>query len=94
MFRVKIDTPQSFLNRPFLQEQSFLVGVQFAADGHDPLLDIHNSLDHIAELLFSHGVQECLGHARSNNDDFHDAPEGLKAARLMLVVASVNGKFA
>lgn len=51
MFRVKIDTPQSFLNRPFLQEESFLVGVQFAADGHDPLLDVHNSLDHIAELL-------------------------------------------
>jgi hypothetical protein len=55
------------------QEQSFLVGVQFTADGHDALLDIYDSLDHVAELVFGHSVQGSLGHACSDNDDLHDA---------------------
>jgi hypothetical protein len=35
--------------------------------------NIHNSLDHVAELLFGHDVQRGFGHAGSNNDDLHDS---------------------
>jgi len=68
--RIEIDSPEVFLAGSVLQEESFLVCVEFSVEGHDFPLNIHDGFDKIPKSAFGHDLEIRQGYR--GVDDFHE----------------------